>query len=171
MCPTDKTGPRKLDIRKHDEEQYRMAVRGEQVSKFPEESKPTDEPPSGNGSPDSTGRPGGPSPSDPAAPDIAPLNMSTKAGGVRMVRHHRGRSTISVGLLTRFQDLEPASFIALSGVGSAGVHTVTLSLELTRVQWESLERALTMPGSNVSVAVSFEPTTENLVPLITSPST
>jgi len=153
MCPKDKTGPH--------ERARRLA---ENAALLPH---PMAESSSGNGLADSTGHPGEPSPSDPVAPDIAPKTTSTRAGGVRMVRHHRGRSTISVGLLTRFPDLEPASFIVLSGAGSGDALTVTLSCELTRVQWESLERALTIVGSNALVDVSFAPTTENLVPLTT----
>jgi len=111
---------------------------------------------SATGSKDSDGTTGPPSPS--------------VHDTVRMVRRHTGRATISAGFLTRFPDREPATFIVLRQEPS-DVYTVTVSLQLTQADARSLERALTMPGEAVSVAVRFAPTSPNLVPPTTAAST
>jgi len=161
MCPKDKTGPQKAD-----------KISDISGSGPWEQSAPqTDEKFSATGSPNSTGHPGEPSPSDPDAPETVSRSTYANGVGVSMVRRHNGRFTISVGLLTCYRDLEPATFIVLKGGALGDALTVTLCCELTRSQWQSLERALTMPGDSGSVVVKFEPTTENLVPPTTSPST
>jgi len=162
MCPKDKTGPQSS----HQTQALYWLAHYEKIG-WENPPPPTEESSSVNGSPDSNGPPGGLSPSDQDAPDTAPSTMNTSEGGVRMVRRHNGRFTISAGLLTHLKGLESGTFIVLSGVGSAGAHTVTLSCELTRAQWHQLERALIMPGGTGTVAVRFEPTTPNLVPSIT----
>jgi len=105
-----------------------------------------------DGSMASNGPSGGPSPSG--------------ESGVTMVRRHNGQATITVGFLTRFPDVEPATFIVLSEGDGEGEHTCTLSFNLSRADYKSLERALTMPGRSDSVGVKFVPTTPNLVPAI-----
>ena len=99
--------------------------------------------------------------------------LPSEGSGVRMVRRHHGLSTISVSSLILTERV-PGTFVALKGVG-LGEYTVTLSLGLTSTQYAALIATLEQqpgtPGGNVSVGVKFEPTTQNLVPQDTAPST
>jgi len=115
--------------------------------------------PSGNGSTDSPGPIGEPSPSDPR--------------GATLARHHKGLSTISVSSLL-LKESAPAIFYALKREALEG-YMVTLSCVLTSSEYGSLIRMLETPpgivGVNASVGVKFEPTTPNLVPPSIAPST
>jgi len=93
----------------------------------------------------------------------------SERSGARVVRHHRGLSTISVhSLLTGAQDV-PGTFLALRREGSAG-YMVTVSCDLTSSQWAGMLMHLGVPGENNSVDVKFAPTTGNLVRPTTAPS-
>jgi len=118
-----------------------------------------------SGSAPSNGPPGEPSPSESVAPDTVRRSTFTPPGGARLVRRHNGQATISVGLSLPYPGQGVATFIALSGGHRGDAHIVTLSLELTKTQWQLLERDLTTPGANVSVDVNFVPSTGNLVRL------
>ncbi len=119
----------------------------------------------------SNGPTGPPSPSGPDAPETAEPTTATVVAGVKMVRHHKGRATISTGFLRLFQESSPATFIASREGPLGDAYMVTLSLELDVGQWAQLLGLLTMPGENVSVVVAFDPTTPNLAPSTTAPST
>ncbi len=114
---------------------------------------------SDNGSTDSRGPTGEPSPSA----ELSDL----------MVRLHHGVSDISVGSLL-IQTIAPGTFVALKA-GPLDGYTVTLSFALTSSYYatliEALERTSGIAGENVSVAVKFEPTTQNLAQSTTAPST
>jgi len=107
------------------------------------------------GSPNSNGATGEPSPSE--------LLSGT------VVRHHKGRTSICTGLLTRTQDL-PGTFTALKREDLEG-YMVTLSCVLTNTQFASMLNALSTPGNTATVDVRFEPMTPNLVPQDTAPNT
>jgi len=94
--------------------------------------------------------------------------------GAKMVRAHRGLSTISAGgFLLNVQEL-PGTFTALKRAGEEG-YTVTLSCDLTSSYYAvliaNLERTLSTPGAHVSVAVEFVPSTPNEAPPSTAQST
>jgi len=111
------------------------------------------------GSPNSDGLTGGPSP--------------LEERGARLVRHHRGLFDISVGSLL-IENLVPGTFVALRR-GALDVYMVTLSFALTNTRYgeiiSRLESTSGVAGENVTVGVTFEPTTPNLVPPTTAPST
>jgi len=90
-----------------------------------------------------------------------------------MVRRHKGRSTIYVTSLTVTEDT-PGTFSALK-VDDLGGYMVTLSCVMTSSQYAALIQALEKPlfdtGNHVSVGHRFVPTTPNLVPQDTAPST
>lgn len=91
----------------------------------------------------------------------------------RMVRHHKGLSTISVSTLLTTEDA-PGTFSALKRADLEG-YMVTLSCVLTNSQYSALismlETTPTMVGDGVSVGVKFAPMTPNLVQPSTAPST
>jgi len=93
--------------------------------------------------------------------------------GARLARHHKGLSTISLGISTVQREC-PGTFSALRKGGLEG-YTVTLSCDLTSSQYAdliaTLERNVTLDGGGVTVDVEFEPMTPNLVPPTTAPST
>jgi len=131
--------------------------------------------PSDYGLNNSDGRIGEPIPSESGAPESAPEDTpaSVDEAGVRMVRHHRGRSDISVSFLHLTEACQ-GTFTALKG-GPLEGYTVTLSCALTSTKYADLIRMLettpSTPGKTVSVVVKFEPTTPNLVPSTIAPST
>ena len=114
--------------------------------------------PSETGSMDSIGVIGGPSLSDP--------------GSATLVRQHRGLSSISVGSLI-LNEKRPAIFSA-SKPGGSDEYMVTLSCAMTSTQYavliSALEKGPGLVGTNVSVVVSFVPTSPNEVQRTTAPS-
>lgn len=128
---------------------------------------------SGNGSVALSGVTGEPSPSDQDAHDPVCDRMSTKQVGASVVRQHRGLMDISVGSLWLTEEC-PGTFCALKLDGLGG-YMVTLSFGLASSHYAALISMLeSTPGLNgdvVSVDVSFEPTTPNLVPQDTAPNT
>jgi len=101
------------------------------------------------------------------------LPLRSDSSGARMVRHHKGLTDMLVGSLKVNQE-GLGIFTALKRDGLEGF-IVTLSCALTNSEYATLvstleARPLTL-GENASVAVRFEPTTPNLVPATTAPST
>lgn len=93
--------------------------------------------------------------------------------GELTVRLHQGLSTISAGF--SMGKLEcPGTFTALKR-GDLGGYTVMLSCYLTSSNYSALiamlETTPTLDGASVTVDVTFEPMTPNLVPPTTVPST
>jgi len=111
-----------------------------------------------NGLTDSPGPTGEPSLSEPI--------------GARAVRVHKGLSDISVASLL-IEGSAPATFVALKREGLEG-YMVTVSSALTSSKYAALigrlERTPGIAGESVSVGVTFEPMTPNLVPPSTAPS-
>jgi len=128
---------------------------------------------SADGSPDSSGATGEPSPSASDAPPDAPETTPTDEAGGTVVRLQRGRSSISAGFLHLTEDA-PATFVVLKREGLDGF-MVTLSSVMTSSQYgaliSTLETTLSADGTNASVGVNFVPTTPNLVQPDTAPNT
>jgi len=126
-----------------------------------------------NGSGSSPGLTGEPLPSESDAGTDADGITPINGAGVRMVRRHQGLTDMSVSSLCLAEKL-PGTFVALKREGLDG-YTVMLSCALTSSEYASVISTLeTMPsmlGRPVSVGVRFEPTTPNLVPPDTAPST
>lgn len=120
-----------------------------------------------NGSTDSRGPTGEPSPSGLDAPNDVPGPTPGTAApvGVTMVRRHQGRSDISVASLILLEE-HPAFFSAWK-LGDLGGYTVTLSFDLTSQRYKTLIDRLgtrhSIAGESATVGVEFVPTTPNLV--------
>jgi len=110
--------------------------------------------------------------STPSPGPTGPPSLSDRLSDMT-VRLHQGLSHMSVGSLSATRDI-PGTFAALKKGGLDG-YTLMLSCALTSTEYGALIAALEGPptvlGESVSVALEFVPTTPNLVPPTTAPST